>query len=156
MASVPAVLSILADTGVGGQLLNWVGTYLQGRSARVRFQRTLSGEREFDNGMPQGGILSPLLFNLLVERLLTLVTMGQVHVLSYADDIALVSSGRNHLASTRALLRRLLTFCDSRGLLPNPNKTRAMAFGYGEPPAPFFIGDPPYPRPIHTLTWGCS
>lgn len=44
--------------------------------------------KAFENGIPRGGILSPLLFNLLVKKLLSLQVSPQVQVLSYADDIA--------------------------------------------------------------------
>lgn len=105
----------------------------------------MSEEKTFENGTPQGGILSPLLFNLLVERLLTTTQTRQAHVLCYADDIAIVEAGHTHLARTRELLRSLLASCDSLGLLSYQNKSKAMAFGYAEPSAPFYIGDVPIP-----------
>ncbi|XP_050724597.1 uncharacterized protein LOC127002559 [Eriocheir sinensis] len=145
MASTPAILSVLAAKGVRGRLLSWVGQYLQGRTAAVRFQGTTSASRGFENGTPQGGILSPLLFNLLMERLVGLQGNGHVRVLSYADDIVIVASGPYHVARARVMLRRVLSSCSELGLAPNPAKTRAVAFGYKLPPAPLFMDDTPVP-----------
>lgn len=47
----------------------WIEQYLQGRWAAVRFQGSTSTPKFFVKGTPQGGILSPLLFNILVEQL---------------------------------------------------------------------------------------
>ncbi|XP_050705387.1 uncharacterized protein LOC126990784 [Eriocheir sinensis] len=149
LASTPAILSTQAAKGVHGRLLSWVGDYLQGRTTSVRYQGTTSGVQSFDNGTPQGGILSPLLFNLLVEHLVALHTNEQVRVLSYADDIAIVASGSRHVSRARAMLRRLLDSCSLLGLVPNPTKTKAMAFRYSTPPAPFLVNDVPVPWVPH-------
>lgn len=54
LASAPAILSLLAKKGVQGRLLSWVGQYLQGRRAAVRFQGHTSSVKAFENGTPQG------------------------------------------------------------------------------------------------------
>ncbi|XP_050704227.1 uncharacterized protein LOC126989661 [Eriocheir sinensis] len=64
---------------------------------------------------------------------------GQGRVLSYADDIAIVSSEPNHVARARAMLRRLLASCTEFGLVPNPAKSKAMAFGFVLPRDPLYI-----------------
>ncbi|XP_050715315.1 uncharacterized protein LOC126997825 [Eriocheir sinensis] len=135
----------MTSKGFRGHLLSWVGQYLQGRTAAGCFQGTISAFKNFENGTPQGGIFSPLLFNLLVEKLVCLQASPQVQVLSYADDIAIVATGPNHVARARVMLRRLLTPCTDLGLIPNPVKTKAMAFGYVRPPDPLYINDTPVP-----------
>ena len=71
LASAHAILATLVQKGVRGRLLAWIEDYLQHRRARVRFQGLRSTYRELENGTPQGGILSPSLFNLLMEQLVT-------------------------------------------------------------------------------------
>ncbi|XP_050706457.1 uncharacterized protein LOC126991839 [Eriocheir sinensis] len=127
LASAPAVLSILAEKGLRGRLLAWIGQYLQNRRAAVHFQGCRSTTQAFENGTAQGGVLSPVLFNLLVEKLTTLPHSRYARVFSYADDVAMVVSGPNHVASARLLLRRLSQTCASLGLVINRGKTRAMA-----------------------------
>ena len=145
LASAPAILSILARKGVQGRLLAWIGDYLQERRAAVRFQGHVSSTTIFQNGTPQGGILSPVLFNVLVEELANLSNSTNVKVLSYADDVAIVATGPNHVARARTLLRRLQHSCTSLGLAINRDKTRAMAFRYRRLPEPFHIDGAPVP-----------
>ncbi|XP_050691579.1 uncharacterized protein LOC126983125 [Eriocheir sinensis] len=152
LASAPAMLSILAERGVRGRLLAWVGHYLEGRRAAVRFQGHTSAIETFENGTPQGGVLSPVLFNLLVEKLTSLPTSGNARVLSYADDVALVVWGPNHVACARQLLRRLNQTCAALGLVVNRTKTRAMAFRHGHLPEPFDLEGTPVPW-VHTYKY---
>lgn len=49
--------------------LSWICQYLQGRTAVVHFQGTISTLKNFENGTPQGGIFSPLFLNVIVEKL---------------------------------------------------------------------------------------
>ena len=58
-----AILDILARKGVKGRVLAYIKDYLQDRSARVNVQGTQSEFYPLENGVPQGGILSTILFN---------------------------------------------------------------------------------------------
>ncbi|XP_050710062.1 uncharacterized protein LOC126994834 [Eriocheir sinensis] len=146
------MLSILAERGVRGRLLAWVGHYLEGRRAAVRFQGHTSAIETFENGTPQGGVLSPVLFNLLVEKLAALPTSGTARVLSYADDVALVVWGPNQVACARQLLRRLTQTCAALGLVVNRTKTKAMTFRHGHLPEPFDLEGTPVPW-VHTYKY---
>lgn len=53
-------------------------------------------------GRHKEGLLSPFLFNILVERLVSLRTNVLTRDLSYLDDIVVVSSGANHVDGVRA------------------------------------------------------
>ena len=52
------------------------------------------------NGSLQGGVLSPLLWSLVVDKLVRILYKNRVYALGYADDIAILTSGKflkNHL-----------------------------------------------------------
>lgn len=91
------ILMALARKGIGGKLLQWVKNFLTDRRARVRFQGHLSHSETFDNGTPQGSILSTYLFNTRMEELMTLLLPTGTNILCYADDIAIISTGTLHL-----------------------------------------------------------
>ncbi|XP_050710063.1 uncharacterized protein LOC126994835 [Eriocheir sinensis] len=145
LASVPAVLSILAEKGVRGRLLACIGQYLQDRRAAAHFQGCRSTTRAFENGTPQVGVLSPVLFNMLVEKLKAMPYSRYAQVLSYADDVAMVVSGPNHVASARFLLRRLSQTCASLGLVINRGKMKAMAIHHRCLPEPLDLDGTPVP-----------
>ncbi|XP_076030419.1 uncharacterized protein LOC143018719 [Oratosquilla oratoria] len=95
-ASPHAILAALVRKGVMGRILAWLRDYLQHRRARVKFQGLKSSFQRLENGMPQSGILSPLLFNLLMEQLVALPFHYGTILLSYADDLALVVTGKGN------------------------------------------------------------
>ena len=128
LASPHAILTALVRKGVRGRLLAWLQDYLRHRRARVKFQGHKSSYREFENGTPQGGILSPFLFNLLMEQLVALPFREGTILLSYADDLALVVSGRgNQLTRAQQALDLISDKCEELGLKISAEKSRAMA-----------------------------
>jgi RNA-directed DNA polymerase len=78
-------------------------------------KRRMSGGRKSTRGVPQGGVVSPLLANLYINRFLKYWRMTgreeafQAHIVSYADDFVILSRG--HAASalqwTREVMKRL-------------------------------------------------
>lgn len=72
-----------------------------GRRAKVYFQGLESEERNFELGIPQGGVLSPVLFNVLMDQIGRHSFPHGTQVLIYADDI-LLQCGKEEVM-TRAL-----------------------------------------------------
>ena len=132
-ADVTVILHLLAKKGVTGRLLRWVGAYLQDREASVRFQGHLSVNHSHKNGTPQGGILSPFLFNLLMDDLLHTELGRGVALLSYADDLALICPHPCAVNRAQTALSTLVIRCEELGLKLNGAKSAAMFFR-GRPP----------------------
>ena len=64
--------------------LNLIFDYLTGRKQRVKINSSFSSYLDIFQGVPQGSILEPLLFNLFLCDLFLFVE--EVHIMSYADD----------------------------------------------------------------------
>ena len=64
--------------------LNLIFDYLTGRKQRVKINSSFSSYLDIFQGVPQGSILGPLLFNLFLCDLFLFV--GEVDIMSYADD----------------------------------------------------------------------
>ncbi len=56
----------LASIGVTGRLLTWINNFLTGRSICVRVGSNISEFRDVKTGVPQGAVISPLLFNIML------------------------------------------------------------------------------------------
>ena len=128
------ILDELVRLGVKGKLLTWIQHYLTGRKARVIFQGKTSGYMTHQNGTPQGGVLSPTLFNALMNVLAQLhYTAGTQHI-GYADDIFLQTSGKTSTADMQEALDALTTKCEEIGFTVSHTKTKAMAKTRSIPP----------------------
>ena len=53
--------------GVGGRVFNWVKDFLSERVIRVRIGSEVSGGYTVGNGTPQGSVISPLLYRVMIN-----------------------------------------------------------------------------------------
>ena len=82
-------------------------------------------------GCPQGGVLSPLLWNLVVDRLLTVTHDLNFSTFGYADDIVIIVQGK--FAHTvreimQSALKVVAKWAVKEGLNINPHKTAMVPF----------------------------
>ena len=134
LASPAAILDALVRKGIRGRMLAWIRDYLQGRKSRVRLQGHTSTYSELENGTPQGGVLSPFLFNLLMEVLVSILLPRGTHLLSYADDLVLVVTGANKFEAAQRALHTITEKCAELGFKISGAKSKAMAFNSMSPP----------------------
>ena len=82
-------------------------------------------------GCPQGGVLSPLLWCLVVNELLVRLYKGSVYAQGCADDICLLAVGKfpNTISGLiQWALHTVELWCGKLGLSVNPDKTGLVAF----------------------------
>uniref|UniRef100_A0A8D0HCW3 SAM domain-containing protein n=1 Tax=Sphenodon punctatus TaxID=8508 RepID=A0A8D0HCW3_SPHPU len=75
--------------GIGGTVLEWFCSFLDGRTQCVVLGDFSSSPRGLTCGVPQGSILSPLLFNVYVQPLGEVVREFGTQCHQYADDTQL-------------------------------------------------------------------
>ena len=100
------LLTKLPMFGLHHTLINWIGSFLSDRSIAVRVDGFLSNLHSINAGVPQGSVISPVIFILFINDLLT-STSSSFH--SFADDTFLSSSfsfNPNDHASTDIQLHR--------------------------------------------------
>src|SRR5262244_1591894 len=102
-------------------------------------RRRIGGGRSNTRGTPQGGVASPLLANIYMNRFLKhwrLTGRGEAfraHVVAYADDFVILSRGRaaEALAWTKAVMTKLgLTLNEAKTSLKNARRERFDFLGY--------------------------
>ena len=121
-----AILISLVRKGVKGHILAWKKNYLTKKTGQSKFQGTFSTYKDLENGTPQGGILSPYLFNLLMEKSLNLQLPRNVDIFIFADDVCVVVRGPYKVRTMQRALSIIIKKLAQLGHQINTNKTKAM------------------------------
>ena len=67
MVNHQLLTSTLAELGISGTALSWITSYLANRSYQVAWRGSVSAPHPLLTGVPQGSVLGPLLFSVLVK-----------------------------------------------------------------------------------------
>ena len=78
----------LFDLGVPTRYCNWIKNFLNNRTGHVKFEDVNSKTRKFKAGVPQGSVISPLLFLVYVNDIVEGLP-NEVQCSLFADDLAL-------------------------------------------------------------------
>ena len=119
----------LKKLDIQGNVLEYIQHFLSNRSIQVRIGGEFSRTYSVQNGTPQGSVLSPLLFLLMINDLPDKLTKIETSI--FADDTCLFKSGQNLDTVTRNVqknLNSLASWCDLWGFKINLDKTVAVLF----------------------------
>lgn len=126
------ILAKLKSYGFNELALKWISSYLSNRSQQVVTEKGNSKWTELSNGVPQGSILGPLLFTVLVSDIASNVHNCKYHL--YADDTQIYISGKVEdikqlINSVNNDLKRLSEFSQNNCLKLNEGKSTYIIIG---------------------------
>ena len=127
----------LESAGLVGTPLTWMKSYMSGRSQSVIWNDSTSSPLNLTHGVPQGSILGPLLFLIMVAAQPDYVTQGitgkvKAHMMCYADDSTLYASSKcidSLVLELERMCDRMLAYCKEVGLVINSDKTQMLVSG---------------------------
>lgn len=125
-----AIRSALIEMGIDDPVVNWLMTMLNHRY----ISSELSGftiHALATRGTPQGGVISPLLWLLVVNGILRTLNASGIKVVAYADDVIIMATGKFIDTVSDVLgnsLKMLSSWAKECGLNVNAAKTEIVLF----------------------------
>ena len=137
----PELLKSVARRISDGKMLHLIQMWLKApvEETDAEGRRRMTGGKDSKVGTPQGGVISPLLANIYIHRLLRawkkfdLETKLRARIINYADDLVIVSRGRakQALAWLRWIAGRLgLSLNEAKTCVRNAREESFDFLGY--------------------------
>ena len=139
------LLQKLKNIGLSGNISQYIENFLNNRTMSARVGKTYSTARKLEMGIPQGSIIAPLLFNILIYDMPKIVS-NNTTLVQYADDICMWMNvtlkkstplrSQNHTKKIyQASLNSLAQYMATNGLSLSQEKTNMILFNSGDSPA---------------------
>jgi ribonuclease HI len=111
-------------------VVKWIDQMLRTRIVETSLQDS-TATAEVARGCPQGGVLSPLLWTLVVDELLVRLEGQGIYCQAYADDGTILVEGmdlQTVFDRVQKGLETVIAWCNGKGLSINPSKTELILF----------------------------
>ena len=125
------LLMKLEQLNITGPMYNFISKFIHNRQCSVSFSKTLSNPFNPDFGLPQGSVISPTLFLIMINDI---PIESQQSI--FADDIAIWHSSNSPKASSKILqksLNSIHSWSLEWGFNFSHEKTRAISFSRKNP-----------------------
>ena len=129
MLHVPTLLKKIQNLGIVGNTYDWVENFLSHRSFQVKVGAELSDIFLQENGTPQGSVISPLLFLLMINDIPN--GIDGVEMSLFADDSAIYVGHRNVKILKQKIqlsMNIINNWCNKNGFKISINKTTGVLF----------------------------
>jgi hypothetical protein len=125
-------LQKLQFLGICGNMFTWIKNFVSQRFSAVRYGEAVSKFRQTETGLPQGTVISPILFNIFINDLVDFLS-PVVESALFADDLVMWGSAEkkhqdNLNGTLNAALMKLDLWCQENGMKVNRNKTVCQFF----------------------------
>lgn len=131
-----AIITSMKDAYPGNRMLNFIKSFLHHRTFEVRTGRPNPQTYTNNIGVPQGSVISPVLFNVVMRSIATaLEEESTIHFTFYAGDITIWTESDDYESTERACeeLQNALLIIERAiartGMQVSPEKTQFLTVG---------------------------
>ena len=120
----------ITHTNIPNTITKFISNYIKGRTQYTKYNDTISSLRNIKTGVPQGGVLSPTLFNIYTADIPT-PQNNNITLITYADDITILSTHTKPDTAQRQVqpyLEQIHEWTTNNQLKLNANKTTTTLF----------------------------
>ncbi|KAI4899457.1 hypothetical protein NFI96_006054 [Prochilodus magdalenae] len=126
------LISKLSQLGISTSLCNWILDFLTDRPQSVKLDKLFSSTITLNTGVPQGCVLSPLLYSLFTYDCVPVY--GSNSIIKFADDTTVIGLIRgDDETAYRDEVQHLAAWCDDNNLVLNTQKTKEVIVDFKEP-----------------------
>ena len=125
----PGLMYKIKKMGITGNMFQFINSFVDGRTFQVKVGTSLSNTFELKNGTPQGSIISPTLFLIMINDLD--VDNELVELSLFADDSAVYKSGKSLnrvIEDIQNSLDKISKWCDLWGMKISATKSCGVIF----------------------------
>ena len=124
------LLKKVENLGIQGKILAWIKLFLKNRQQQVRIGNCLSKKEWVKSGVPQGSVLGPLLFLIMVIDISDDIKYSLIG--SYADDTRVWKciTGRIEQNQLQSDLNELYNWATKNNMTFNDDKFELITFGH--------------------------
>src|SRR5688572_21885651 len=130
MLHIPTLLKKLQIMGINGNIYNWLRNFLSNRTFQVKVGASLSEKFILENGTPQGSIISPVLFLIMINDIPSGLDNG-VEMTLFADDSS-IYAGHRIIKQLEIKIQNSLNaidkWCHENGFKLSSSKTVGILF----------------------------
>ena len=123
------ILDKLNHYGVRGSMLMWFDSFLSNRTISVQINDIKSDTECINLGTPQGGVISPTLFSIVINNLENCLKYSKG--ILFADDTTIISSGHGPKIAYARFKHDMTEICDwfrANKLLMNTLKSKLLIY----------------------------
>lgn len=142
------LLSKLKARNINKHLWLWIQSFLENRSQQVKIPDALSSTKPCPAGVPQGSVISPLLFNIFIDDFDDAIPeelRDQATMCKYADDCTVFECiPKGSPSDLQRVLDNLQNWSTENNMLLNSKKTKDMWISFhktSNEPDPLIIND---------------
>ncbi|KAI4892451.1 hypothetical protein NFI96_008743, partial [Prochilodus magdalenae] len=119
------LISKFSHLGISTTLCNWISDFLTKRPQSVKLDNLSSCVISLNTGVPQGCVLSPILYSLFTHDCVPVY--GSNTIIKYADDTTVIGLIRdNDETAYRDEIQHLSTWCHNNNLTLNTQNTKKI------------------------------
>ena len=126
------ILEKLALLGIGGNILNWIHSFLNNRTQHVLVNGFLSQPSMVKSGVPQGSVIGPLLFLIMIGDIDA--ELAHSFLSSFADDTRTLSgiSSIRDASLLQTDLEYIYKWAEENNMTFNSKKLELLRYGSNE------------------------
>ena len=126
------VLKKIKSMGIDGRVYNWIRSFLTDRFQQVSVNGVLSSPAPVISGVPQGSVVGPLLFLILIADIDEEIT--EAIIKSFADDTRAAKGirSKDDIAILQQELDKIYKWSDDNNMELNDTKFEGVSYGPDE------------------------